>query len=103
MGLLSKLFDPGKKDRQRAAARADQAQVVGGSATGPGGLRTGFSFDSGGRATQTSDLGSFAPFLAQLQGLGGQQLAGAGAGLPPELQSLYEPRTAASRLAAVVR
>lgn len=84
---MSDIFDPGRDDRERAAGLAEQGIITGGQATGPGGISAGFDF-SGGRGSITSSLGSFAPLLAQLQGLAGQGFAQAGGGLPPELQAL---------------
>lgn len=84
MGLLSRLFDPGKGARRAAQAKADQGIFRGGQSAGPGGIHAGFDF-SGGRATSSSGLGSFASTLESLQGLSQQGIDQAGAGLPPEL------------------
>ena len=72
MGFLSKLFDPGKEDRDAATKKANEGIITGGSATGPGGLSLGFDF-SGGKTSVNSSLGDFGPLLQQLIG-------GAGAG-----------------------
>lgn len=72
------LFDPGKKDRERAAALAQQGIIKGAGITGPGGLSAGFDF-SRGRANVNTGLGSFGPLLEMLQsGAMGQfgQMAG---------------------------
>jgi len=87
MGFLSDLFDPGRDDRDAAAALAEQGIITGGSSTGPGGISTGFNFQNG-QGSFTSDLGSFAPLLQQLQQLSSQGATQAGAGLPPALQAL---------------
>ncbi len=88
MGFFSDLLDPGKKHRDAAAQFAQQAQVTGGSFTGPGGIGGGFSFGEGGRGQINLGLGSFSPFLGQLQGLGGFGIGLAQQGLDPRLQGL---------------
>ena len=84
---MSSIFDPGRADRNTAAGQAQQGIITGGQATGPGGISAGFNF-SGGQGSINSSLGSFAPLLAQLQGLAGQGFQQAGGGLPPELMAL---------------
>jgi hypothetical protein len=84
---MSSVFDPGKKDRQRAAGLADQGLFTGGSATGPGGISAGFDF-SNNRATVNSSLGDFAPLMQQLIGTASGAFNQAGGGLPPELMAL---------------
>ncbi len=87
MGILDKLFDPGKKSREAADRAAKEARVVGGEATGPGGIKAGFSFQDG-RGTQTSDLGVFDPIMQNLLARS-QASFGQGAALSPELQQLF--------------
>ncbi len=88
MGFLSDLFDPGKKNRDASAAFAQDAQVTGGSASGPGGISAGFSFDDKGVGTINSGLGSFNPFLSQLQGLAGAGFGFGQQGLSSQLTGL---------------
>ena len=84
---MSSVFDPGKKDRRRAASAADQAKISGGAFSGPGGIGGSFSF-GGGQTSSESSLGSFAPTLEQLQSLSSFGFNQAQGGLPPEFQAL---------------
>jgi len=88
MGFLSDVFDPGKKDRDAAAALAGQGVINGGSFSGPGGISGGFDFQNG-VGTSTFDLGgAFQNSLGQMQSLSQSSLNQAQNGLPPELQQL---------------
>lgn len=87
MGFLSSIFDPGKGDRDAAAAQAKEGIITGSSFTGPGGISGGFDF-SGGKGSSTGSLGSFQGALDGFQGLTQAGLAQAQGGLPPELQAL---------------
>ncbi len=89
MSIFSKLFDPGKEDRRRAAGLADQGLFTGGGATGPGGITAGFDF-TGGQANVNLGLGSFAPLLGGLQGLSQSGIDQAQGGLPPGLMELIQ-------------
>lgn len=84
---MSSVFDPGKKDRDAAAALGQQGIIRGGNFSGPGGISGGFDF-SGGRGSMTSSLGSFGPLLEQMQGLSGGFFDQAQSGLPQELRDL---------------
>lgn len=86
---MSSVFDPGKKDRKRAAALAQQGIMTSGQLSGPGGIGGDFSFKDGNIRSNLS-LGSFAEFLPQLQGIAGSLFEQAGGGLPPELRQLGE-------------
>ena len=81
------LFDPGKKDRKRAAALAQQGIIKGGSFSGPGGIGGSFGF-SNGRATSSSSLGSFQSSLDSLQGLSQAGFTQATAGLGQDFSDL---------------
>jgi hypothetical protein len=89
MGFLSDLLTPGNEFVDRASGQAGNAVFTGGRVSGPGGISAGFDF-SGNRATSSLGLGSFAPLLQQLQGLGGLGARQAQSGLPPELAALGE-------------
>ena len=84
---MSSVFDPGKKDRNRAATAAKAGVFTGGTSTGPGGITAGFDF-SGGRGNLNLGAGSFSPFLSAFQNLSAQGLEQAQGGLPPELMEL---------------
>lgn len=90
MGFLSNLFDPGKKYRDASAGYARDAQFTGGNFAGPGGLSGGINFDSSGRGTINTGLGSFSPLLGQVQGLSNFGFGLAQQGLPPELLALAQ-------------
>jgi len=83
------LFDPGKSDRKRAAALAQEGILRGTSATGPGGISAGFNF-AGGQGSLNLGLGSFQSTLDQLQGLSASGFAQAQGGLPSDLTGLGE-------------
>jgi hypothetical protein len=86
---MSSVFDPGKKDRDRARAAGEKGIIKGGSFSGPGGMSGSFDF-SGGKGTSNFNLGSFQNQLdmfQQMSAQGGQQAQG---GLPPELRALGE-------------
>lgn len=84
---MSSIFDPGKKDRQRAARLAEEGRITGGGAVGAGGIRAGFDF-SNGRSSINTSLGTFAPLLERLQGLAGTAFTQGAEGLPSELTEL---------------
>jgi len=88
MGFLSDLFDPGKQNRDAASQFTRDAQVTGGSASGPGGISAGFNFDSNGRGSINTGLGSFNPLLGQTQGLANFGFGLAQQGLGQGLQDL---------------
>lgn len=85
MGLLDKLFDPGKKYRDAAGNYANQGVIKGFNFSGPGGIGGNFNF-AGGRGRGSSDLGAFGPVFEQLlaQGAGGI----GGGGVTDELRGL---------------
>ena len=95
MGFLSKLFDPGKGNRDAAGRLIDSAQVTGGSASGPGGIGAGFNFDASGRGSINSSLGSFDPFLSALQAQAGAGFNFGSGGLPSFLTGAFDSSTAA--------
>jgi hypothetical protein len=80
MGFFSKLFDPGKEERQRAQQLAEQGKIEGGQWTGPGGMTGDWGFKDG-QATGGFGLGMWADpqqqliqqSLGMLGGLGGYQ------------------------------
>jgi len=79
MGFLSDIFDPGRRDREAAAAQSQQGIIEGSSVTGPGGITAGSQFADG-QGTTELGLGSFAPLLEQTQGIASQGFAQAGEG-----------------------
>lgn len=87
MGFLSDIFDPGKQDRDRAAALGEEGIFRGGQVTGPGGISAGFDF-SGGQANVNLGLGSFGGTLQDLQGLSAFGANQAQGGLPSALTDL---------------
>lgn len=78
MGLFD-FLDPGKEQREAGVAQAEEAVIEGTGVTGPGGISAGTQFADG-QATTQLGLGSFAPFLSALQGLGQQGIGQAGQG-----------------------
>ena len=96
MGILDSLFDPGKKDRKRAAGAGREGVITGSSFSGPGGISGGFDF-SGGKATFTSDLGQFQNMFNQFQTAGQQSFDQFGQGLPPELLAAMQQGQAGLR------
>jgi hypothetical protein len=85
---MSSIFDPGKKDRNRAATAAAEGVFSGGNITGPGGISAGFDF-SGGKVTSNLSAGGFQPVIEAFQQFGADAIGGIGGfELPPELKEL---------------
>ena len=70
MGLLDKLFDPGKASRERAGALADQGLIKGFNFSGPGGIGGSFGFGGG--------TGGGTAVFDQLLASSGGQIGGGG-------------------------
>lgn len=108
MGLFSDIFNPGKKDLDRARRALERARFQGGSIQGAGGLGGSFRFNNGQLIGNTS-LGSFSRFLPMLQGASEQFLGQIGDGtmdrireqLSPDLQAFADILSSSAPIASM--
>lgn len=84
---MSSLFDPGKDDRNAAAAAAQKGVITGSSFSGPGGLGGNFDF-SNGHGSFSGELGAFQSSMDNMLAASQQGFSQATGGLPPEMLAL---------------